>query len=206
MQRQEALKMEKIIAQIVHNCLKKDLLTEEDAPWLQYALEKRISTTLTSIPFILLSIYLTAPIIGLSMILTFFYLRTYTSGYHANSILGCFVLSILYELVFTTLFIPLLTNISALIISTLSCVILLKFAPYRHPKMSLSDSEYLACSNQSRKRVLVILGISLVCYVLSVESILIGCTTGMTMATILLLCAYIIDERRKHNEKNTQPH
>lgn len=41
--------MEKFIAQIVQNCLKNDLLSEEDAPWLQYVLEKRISTTLMAL-------------------------------------------------------------------------------------------------------------------------------------------------------------
>lgn len=194
--------MEKFIAQIVQNCLKNDLLSEEDAPWLQYVLEKRISTTLTLIPFMLLAIYLTTPMVGLSMILSFFYLRTYTSGYHANSILGCFVLSIIYVLAFTTLFIPLLTNILSIVLSTLSSLLLLILAPYRHPKMSLSDSEYLACSKRSRKRTLIMFGTSITSFLLGNKSILIGCSTGMTMATVLLLFAYIFDERRKNHEEN----
>lgn len=70
---------------LVRGCVQKGYVTEEQAPWLRYALEKRLVTFGVFIPLLGLGGVITNPATMLAFLITFCLLRTRTNGFHAKS-------------------------------------------------------------------------------------------------------------------------
>ena len=85
-------------------CVKKDLVDSEDVPWLEYGIETRITTAITMVPFMLLAVRLSDLPTALAFLVAFKFLRARTSGYHANSVLGCISVSFILEFLFLGVF------------------------------------------------------------------------------------------------------
>lgn len=67
--------MEALAFRITGFCIRNHLAEQEDEPWLRYGIEKRISTFINIIPFIILAVYLTNLPAALSFLFAFRALR-----------------------------------------------------------------------------------------------------------------------------------
>lgn len=63
-------------------------ITQEQAPWLRYGIEKRITAFLISIPMLIVGPWISSPAITISVYVSFCLFRTRTNGIHAKLLGG----------------------------------------------------------------------------------------------------------------------
>lgn len=187
----------KIASILAEHCQNKGYVTDEQMPWLQYVLAKRLSTLLIYIALFILGIYLASTLSSFAFVTSFLYLRERTNGVHAKTFWGCFFGSIISEIVFLGVFARLITTGIALLLLTVSSTLIYYFSPYNHPSMHLTFEEELACATAAKKRLLFL-------DMLAVSIYLAGCyetghsiTLSITMTACMLVVANIISRRNK---------
>lgn len=172
-------------------CVDNGYITREQAPWLHYGIEKRVTTLLVSTPMIIVGSMISSPSMAMSFYISFFLLRSRTNGFHAKSLKGCFILSMLTEIFFLGI-LPRILNkavtIALLIISTISIFIL---APYNHPNMDLSSKERVECARSAKRRLLALTLTQIVMHVLHFNELATGILLGIVMVAVTLAFAYI---------------
>ena len=187
--------MRRIIDKIIHYYVSEEIVAQEHIPWLQYGLERKISTIIVGIPFFVLALLATDFLTAISFFATYFLIKKYLGGYHAKTIWGCLVLSLFLELLFLVvlshyLFIPF--SFIILILCTLTILIL---APYNHPNLHLTSEEIKGCQKKVRLRLCFILIVAAISHLVGIREITKGCTISIAMATALLCLGYINDWR-----------
>ena len=188
--------MQKWLEKFSIHCVQNGIITEDQLPWFIYGIEKRLSTVLISIPFFLLATLLATPQCAVSLFLAFFLLRRRTSGYHAGGIASCLFMSLALEIAFFILIYPLLHLFTIILLLCTCTPIICTFAPYRHPNMQFSDEEVHACQTSSRAIICILAIGAVISYAAGLHEITKGLTIGITMATVLLCTAYVIEWRK----------
>ena len=182
----------KQISSLVDMCIAKGYITQDQAPWLYYGIEKRVTTILVSIPMIIIGSLVATPAMAIAFYVSFFSLRARTNGLHAKTLFGCLVLSTISEIFFLGM-LPHIWNgavaISLLIISTISIV---NLAPYNHPNMDLSDEEFVACAQSARKRLFILILLLIALRVMQLNRLSTGIMLGIVMTAVTLVLAYIL--------------
>ncbi len=182
---------------LVEYCLKREWISQNQVPWFRYGLEKRLSTVIGAIPFILIAILLTDLLTTIGFLGSFYFLRKYTNGYHAKTFLGCLLVSLGTELLFLLGLYPHLTLISGIILSTTCLLIICFTAPYNHPNMHLTAKEISATKIIIKRRVAILGCLLFILGILQAATVVRGLTVGIAL-TAFLLCVAYITERRKH--------
>lgn len=177
-------------------CVKKKLINPEDVPWFEYGIEARITTAISTVPFILLAVRLSDIPTALAFLAVFKFLRARTSGYHANSVLGCISVSLILELLFLGIFLQQLNSVTFYVSNGISFTLIFFLAPFVHPNMNFSEEEILALRYSSKRRVMLTTLLALVCDFLNYTAVARGLTTGIAMAAFMLCLAYYIDWRK----------
>lgn len=142
--------MNSLLDWFTNYCISNALISKDNEALFRYGLEKRLCTLVVLIPFAVIAIYLSGLWTAISYIISFFYLRSQTNGYHAKTHWGCFVGSLLLELLFLMVIKPMLNTIWVLVLVSLASLAVFLFAPYNHPMMNLDDQEYAACKKAAR--------------------------------------------------------
>lgn len=194
--------MATVTDKIVIFCRKNGLILETQEPWLRYGLEKRFSTLIGLVPFVILAVFLTNFFTAISFICSFCALRSRINGYHANTQAGCLFVSLGLELICLLGAYPLLSVNTAIVLICVCSYILILVAPYNHPNMHLSDTEIDVLKIHIKRIVLLLWFLSLIFGFLQIEDITKGLATGVFMATIMLCMAYI-QNGGYTNEQNT---
>lgn len=181
----------KYIKSLVSVCVQKGYVTQDRAPWLQYAIEKRVSTFIVFSLLIVLGMTLAPPETVIMFIISFCTLRSRTNGVHAKTLLGCIVYSIGSELFFLKV-LPLLWN------HTLSNVFLglalgsiRILAPYNHPNMNFSATESKACEKKAKKLSECWFIAIIMLRILRLTTWADGIVLGIIMSASMLVLAYI---------------
>lgn len=141
--------MNSLLDWFINYCISNALISKDNEALFRYGLEKRLCTLVVLIPFAVIAIYLSGLWTAISYIISFFYLRSQANGYHAKTHWGCFVGSLLLELLFLMVIKPMLNTIWVLVLVSLASLAVFLFAPYNHPMMNLDDQEYAACKKAS---------------------------------------------------------
>lgn len=180
------------ISSLVDMCIAKGYITQDQAPWLYYGIEKRVTTILISIPMLIIGSLVSTPAMSIAFYISFCSLRTRTNGLHANTLAGCLILSTISEVFFLGI-LPCILNdtvtISLLIISIISIFFL---APYNHPNMDLSAEESVSCSESARKRLLILILLLIILHVMQLNQFATGILFGIVMVAVTLTLAYIL--------------
>lgn len=182
---------------LAKRCVQCGIVEEEQLPWFIYGVEKRLTTALISVPFLLLALILTTPGCTISMYLAFYLLRRRTSGYHAKNACLCLCTSLLLEIIFLILIYPLLRKIHIILFLVFCLPLVFKFAPYRDPNMQFTTDEISACQSSARTTICILAITVVVAYAVGLYEISKGLTIGIAMATILLCTAYLLERRKK---------
>lgn len=200
--------MNSLLDWFTNYCINNALISKDNEAWFRYGLEKRLCTLVVLIPFTVIAIYLSGLWTAISYIISFFYLRSQTNGYHAKTHWGCFVGSLLLELFFLMVIKPMLNAIWVLVLVTLASLPVFLFAPYNHPMMNLDDQEHAACKKTARIRCILVVILCYICVFLGLHEITEGISLGCVMTSTLLVLAKIT-ERRSHDdsvEKSSEQH
>lgn len=92
--------MNSTVDYLVNKCLLCGYITQEKILWLRYVIEKRISSFVVMVPFIILGSLLSGWEVAVTFLSGFCYLRKRTSGLHARTVIGCMILSLVFEYLF----------------------------------------------------------------------------------------------------------
>lgn len=191
--------MPKFVERTVQYCVSADFISQEDAPWFRYCLEKRISTIIVGVPFFILALIMSNFLCAISFFSTYFFIKKYLGGYHAQTMWGCLGFSLLMELLFLG-FLPHFMNAIVFFLLWVLCILLiLKLAPYNHPNLHLTHKEVEGCRKKVRQRLCFILVVTIIMCLAGIGEIASGCTIGIAMATALLCMGYINNWRNTHN-------
>lgn len=181
----------KLVGALVDKCIIRGYITQEQAPWLYYGIEKRLTTILISIPMLIIGSLVSTPAMAIAFYIGFYFLRSRINGLHAKTLAGCLILSIISEIIFLGI-LPCILNdtasISLLIISIISIFIL---APYNHPNIALSAAESTACAKSAKKRLLILVLLLIILHKVQLEQFITGILLGIVMAALTLVLAYI---------------
>lgn len=192
--------MQNLVRRVADRCLKTGIVEVDDIEWFIYALEKRISTAVSSVFFLLIAVIVSDPLTAVSYLGSFYFLRIRTNGYHAKTFIGCLSFSLFLELAFILFILPRLTIRLTCILNAISFILIFFFAPFNHPNMHLNAQELIACRTSSRRRILILIALEIFLYALCVEKAVYGITLGNTMTAFLLVIA-IINKGDNTNEK-----
>ena len=86
----------KCIGSLVDMCVAKGYITQDQAPWLYYGMEKRVSTVIVSIPMLIIGSLVSSLATSIAFYISFCSLRTRTNGIHAKTLVGCLIISSQY--------------------------------------------------------------------------------------------------------------
>lgn len=189
------------VVSIITNCfIRHNWIAPEDAPWFCYGLEKRLSTLIIFLPTFGLAVYFLNFCGAVAFFFSFFYLRSYTNGFHASSVQACFIFSIVLEIIFLHLVFPYIcrSNIFSWSVYLVSLSLILVLAPYNHPQMALSENELLACRQIVVRRIFILSAGVGFTWIWGLRKITHATITGVALATFLLCLAYIIKGRNSH--------
>lgn len=187
--------MHSLVVRFAQYCMEKQIIENKHFDWFVYGLEKRLSTFFLSIPFAILAIAISNAPCAISFFLSFFFLRGYIGGFHARTVLGCLIISLLSESAIFLLVYPLLSQIVILCIAIICIVCIFILSPYNHPNMHLTGEEITACRKKGRIRAFVISSVIAFTFILGLDEIAKGLTLGIALTTAMLCMGYIYDRR-----------
>ena len=179
------------IKTLVTYCIERGYTTAEEAPWLCYALEKKIISFVIMIPFLLVGIHVSSLSSALAFFIGFYVLRTRISGLHSNKIWKCCVTSLLSEILFLGVLAKHLNKRILIYLTLFSGMVIYMFAPFKHPNMNFSDEEVFACAISAKIRLTLLFLILGSLVWMQCEQAATGLALGIVMAAVLLAIAYI---------------
>lgn len=180
----------KQIDSFVGMCIQKEYVSQDEAQWLRYALEKRMFSIIAFVPLIIVGLLITNPARLFAFLITFFSLRTRTNGFHAKSVGRCILYSILGEIFFLRVLPTVWNDIIAFLALVVSIVLIWLFAPYNHPNMNLSSEEVIACAKNAKWRLCILIFALIVLYVWGQNEFALGTLQGIVMTASILVMAY----------------
>ena len=190
----------KIAEELAKYCEALDYVTQEQLPWLQYILEKRLSTLLIFFPVFALGAFLTSPLSSYLFLISFLFLRERTNGFHADTFLGCFFGSLLSVLVFLGLLFRVLTPLISLLILIIASISIITMSPYMHPQMHLTSKEAAACAVSARQRLILLNILVIITYVFGYAEVAYSILLGITMAATTLVGAKILTKENNYEK------
>lgn len=188
--------MESLAEKITEYCVYKEIISIEEKAWLKYGIEKRLSTSIGTIPLTILALYLTNIPATVSFLFAFKQLRQRVNGYHSKTEIGCLCISLLLEFLFLSVIYQHINLTTSLGVNVICSSLIFTLAPYDHPNMNFSKAELFILRKSSKKAAVLITLLSMISYLISLSSIAKGLTTGMAMAAFMLCLAYYTDWRK----------
>ena len=184
-------------------CIDRGYITAEKAPWLQYALEKRITSLIAMIPLLLIGILISSLEETMAFYISFGMLRRYINGIHARNFSRCLFWSIVCEIAFLGFLARILTLKSRIILLLVSLNSIWFLAPYNHPNMALSEEEVAACAVCAKKTAIQLFVAIIILYLLTLDHLADGVLLGFIMATTMLVIAYISKGGKQNAKQGT---
>lgn len=190
----------KLVSALVDKCITRGYITQGQAPWLYYGIEKRLTTILISIPMLIIGSLVSTPAIAIAFYVSFYLLRSRTNGLHAKTLLGCLIHSILSEVFFLGVLSYILDEAIASFLLILSAISIFYLAPYNHHNMGLSVEEAMACAKSAKRRLAMLILLLIALYLMQLNQFSTGILLGIVMTAVMLVFAYIL-KGEKSNEK-----
>lgn len=175
---------------LVGMCIQKGYVSQDEAPWLRYALERRVTSIIAFVPLLIIGLSITNPARLFAFLITFFMLRTRTNGFHAKSVGRCLLYSILGEVFFLKVLPMVWNDIVAFIALATSIILIWVLSPYNHPNMNLSSEEVTACAKSTKWRLVMLIFTLSILYARKWYQLALGVLMGIVMTTSTLVMAY----------------
>lgn len=184
--------MKYLISILVDISVQRNIIPPSDGPWLQYCLEKWISTILGMGLLLTVGLLLFPPVPTVVFIVSFLFLRQRTNGLHMKSMLGCMAVSLALELGMMGVVYPVLTLPSAATVLVISASLAFVLSPFRHPNLSMTDQEFYANDIGSKVRLLILMVFAGISIWANGLDCLYGITLGVALDAASLALAHIL--------------
>lgn len=155
--------MEAVVTSITDFFLRHELLDSDNVEWCQYIICKKISTWMTGGVALLLGTWVSSFPCAITFLVSFSFLLARTNGFHAQSFLGCFLISNIVEVAFLS-FLPFMRTCVMLMLGFFSCVIIVVHAPGNNSHIHFNDKELQVVKKRVYIRLLALVGIALTVY------------------------------------------
>ena len=182
----------KPIDSFVGLCIQKEYVSQDEVPWLRYALERRIVSLHAFVVLLITGLLITPPATLLAFLITFCSLRSRTNGYHAKSVGRCLFYSTLGEVFYLRILPDVWNDVFAFIALAASIILIWFFAPYNHPNMDLSPEEIIACAKSAKWRLSTLIFALSILYALQQYQLALGILLGVVMTASTLVMAYCL--------------
>ena len=193
-----------IIDRLSEKAINKGIIKSEQKEWFCYGIEKRLSSLVIGTPCFLLAVIVSDFWGALAFNLSFFLVRQYSNGVHANSVVQCLCCSLLCEMLFLGVLYPLLNHAAVLTLIALSLVIIISLAPYNHPNFHYTTEELTACKKHARINTAVLSAIALAGLAFKMTAVSKGISLGCAMAGFSLCFAYLFDRRTSYGKQENE--
>lgn len=193
--------MKYLISILVDISVQRNIIPPSDGPWLQYCLEKWISTILGMGLLLTVGLLLYPPIPTLIFIVSFLFLRQRTNGFHMKTMLGCIAVSLVLELGMMGLVYPVLTLPGAATVLVISASLAFALSPFRHPDVPMTDREFYANDIGSKVRLLILIALAGISIWANWLDCLYGITLGVALDTASLVLAYLLKYFKERNNQ-----
>lgn len=184
--------MHKWAKSVARYCYHKGYIDYHQIPLLCYSIERRASSMILFPPLLLIGMSISEMDVVISFYFSFCFLRKMTSGLHANSITKCFLASVALEFLFVGVFQRTVCTSTIWLLAVFSAILIFWLAPFRHPNMAFTDEEILACRVNARIRLVLVLGVAMLAWCYSYQSIMVGISLGIAASASSLVIASII--------------
>lgn len=198
------VKILKITEVLAEQAIRKSIIEVEQKEIFCYGIEKRLTSLLVGIPCFLFAVLVSDFWGAFVFNMSFFFIRKYSNGFHASTILMCLLSSLFCEFLFLGIIYPLLTPTFVLFIMSFSVPIIILLAPYNHPAFNYSPKELISCKKYVFIWLAILSVFALVGLVLSITALSKGISLGCAMAGFSLCFAYLIDWRKSHENKQNK--
>ncbi|GFN35272.1 accessory gene regulator ArgB-like protein [Tepidimicrobium xylanilyticum] len=131
----------------------------EDRDIYIYGLELLISTLFTSISILILGFLIRDWISAVAYLSVYFFLKSYTGGYHAKHYYECYIYSIFVFIVLIiakNIIVPIYRPIIGLFSLIFSIIVVFKFAPVTNKNNPKTEEEILKNKKIARRRILIL--------------------------------------------------
>ncbi|MDY5576334.1 MAG: accessory gene regulator B family protein [Lachnospiraceae bacterium] len=191
------------ISEYIINCmLKEQVIKQEDIDIYRFGLHQMLILSLNIITTIAIGVLFRQPIEALLFVFFFSALRKYAGGFHASTVLRCYLLTT--TVLAVTLWIIRYVDISCFSYMTIylfASVIVLILAPLGTSERSLDAIETIIY----RKRYIIMWIMEMICftlgYTLKIHCLYTSITIAQMVLMISLLAEYLLQYYRLHNNK-----
>ena len=190
----------KCIENLKNYCVLNDIISENDADWFQYGIERRLTNILIGCPFFILALILTNISTSVMFFFSFYFLRCRINGFHAKSVCGCLLISLLCESFFLSFFYNTLMPDFLFFINFVCIALIFQFAPFKDSSFALTYSEYKVIKKSSRIRAVAMAVTACGFSLLGMYEAAKGITIGIAMAAFLLGLAYILNGGKSYEQ------
>lgn len=187
--------MNSLLDWFTNYCINNQLISNDNEVWFRYGLEKRLCTLSVLVPFAFIAVRISGFWTAFSYIMSFFYLRSQTNGYHSKTQIGCLIGSLFLELFLLLCIEPILNTIWVFVLVSITVIVVFSIAPYNHPMMNLDKKEYSVCKKASRIRCIHLLLSCIAFKFCALHEIANGISLGCAMTSILLVFANSTERR-----------
>ena len=159
----------------------------EDRDIYIYGLELLISTLFTSISILILGLLIEEWISGVAYLTVYFFLKSYTGGYHAKHYYECYIYSIFVFIVLIiakNIIVPIYRPIIGLFSLIFSIIVVFKFAPVTNKNNPKTEEEILKNKKIARRRTLILSIIVTLGYIVKPKLIDLWLMLALTVLTI----------------------
>lgn len=127
-------------------------------------------------------------------------IRTMAGGFHANTRIQCFVMSMLTFIIVLIILkivaIHSMLLLPLMLLAMLSAIVIWKFAPIDTENKPIEDDEYVVFRKKARAMLLIEIGLAVAAYFIGFESV--SCSVLLALITTgLLMAAELLKKRRK---------
>ena len=151
----------------------KDLLPQGELEWAIYTIERRVLSMLFTPCILMIGSILSSFFTTLIFYISFIILRHKVGGYHAETPMGCFFLSILVTVFASGFAIPLaMKKIEFFVLLLFSCFIVFAMKPTNHPNMKMSEDESTENHKRAKLRVVIEANIAAILFYIPTARIL----------------------------------
>lgn len=183
--------MNAIMNIFARKCVMKGYISEDQVPFLVYALERRLVVILVGVPFFILGSIISSPTTTMFFCFGFYFLRSRTSGYHTKNIETCLIGTLFLEWLFLDVLFEVLHDKTIAILLLLSFFLIALLSPYKDACMNFSEEEAHICSCSAKTRGVILFALIITLYMNSYYHLARGVALGIVMAASLLALAYV---------------
>lgn len=186
---------------ITQYLIHKGIISEHKKNWSVYFFEKKLIkfSFCFSITIFLVNFF---PLLDILIFLfTFLHLRKYSGGYHSNTVVACFFISLLLSIIGINIayLIKYIPPEVTCFVSIISVLILWQYAPINHPSLHFSNEEFQAVKEKNHDQLVRLFFIEFILFLFGSEKLYLIVSSCICVSIMLIFSKLFNQEANYEN-------